>query len=450
VVINLSEGTLSRQFGTPTPSELEKINALAKRPLSKEEVFVFGAKLVGDMLIPNRYIQIHKSLLQVFKQDAQNGIAFMLDHPWAGFFTRPKPALVYGRTFDAVLKKSQGVEGEAWALYADHYIVRGKEKDGISTDSIIADIEDGTLFDTSIGWGADNYECSICGNDIRNYLKCEHWPGKTYEVDGEQLLCYIIAKPPGFLMENSGVFAGAYPTAGMLSQVSDEVQKEGYIEVVDLKQAPLDAKLFHVYSANKGSLATFMRQNNSPDKKLLAFSAASENSLKGDKGMSGNANENDLKTYTQEEVDTLVKEAVEKEQAAYKEALAAVQSASGGTAQPAADPPKVFMTQEQANTTLGKEYSAETILTFAKEGIDHHAEVVDEALAWGVRAQGNDFPAETWKSTFSTMGTKAIKDIMATFKSQAEQGIPAGRQSEAGAGKEKLEKKPVPDEAYKA
>ena len=52
---------------------------------------------------------------------------------------------------DAVLRRNK-VEGEKWGLYGDVYIVRGKEKDGISTDSIIADIEDGTLFEVSIGF----------------------------------------------------------------------------------------------------------------------------------------------------------------------------------------------------------------------------------------------------------------------------------------------------------
>jgi hypothetical protein len=357
----------------------------------------------------------------------------MLDHPWAGFFARPKPALSYGRTFDAQLKRSQDVEGEDWALYADHYIVRGKEKDGISTDAIIADIEDGTLFDTSIGWGAETYECSICGNDIRKWRECEHFPGQTYEVDGEQVLCYAIAKSPGFLMENSGVFDGAYPTAGMLSQNGDVDQENGYVEVADLKSAPLDAKLFHVYSARKGSLTTFMRPKQ--DKKALALSAAGDSLKKGDGNMG------DPKTYTQEEVDALVKEAVEKEQAAHKEALEKAQSS--------ADPLVVFMSQEQANVALGKEHTAEAVLSFAKEGIDHHSAVVEEAIAWGIRAQGNDFPSETWKATFSTMGTKAIGDIMDTFKGQAKQDIPSGRTSNFATGKGPA-KDSIPDDAYKA
>ena len=66
--------------------------------------------MIGDKLIEERNLKIHKSLLEVFREDAKSGIAFMLDHPWAssglfGMGGRPRTAYAYGRSFDAVLKK---------------------------------------------------------------------------------------------------------------------------------------------------------------------------------------------------------------------------------------------------------------------------------------------------------------------------------------------------------
>ena len=261
---------MARECGEPTPSQLEKIHQLARKPLEKEEVFVFSAKLAGDMIIPGRYIQLSKPLLGIFKQDAEDGVSVLLDHSWAGF-GRPKPAIAYGRTFDAQLKRSD-VDGEEWALYADHYIPRGIEIDGISTDSIIQSVETGTMFDTSIGWGAEKYACSICGGDIRSY-KCSHWPGRKYVVnegeDDEHIeLCYAIAKPPGFLMENSLVFDGAYPTAGVLSQMGSDESKGDLVMVNDLKASPQDAPLFHIFSSTKGKLYTFATKD-SLEKKVI-------------------------------------------------------------------------------------------------------------------------------------------------------------------------------------
>ncbi len=418
-------------FGVPTAGQLEKINALAKRTLSKDEVFAFPTKMVGDALLPERYLKLHKSLLEVFRNDARTGIAFMLDHPWAGMF-RPKPAYPYGRTFDATLKKSDGeMEGENWALYGDTYIVRGKEKDGVSTDGIIADIEDGTLFDVSVGFGFNTSICSICGNEYYS-SKCEHWRGQDY--DGQ--MCYIIGKPPGWLGELSGVWDGAYPTAGVLSKDGAGETQKAFILLDEMpreevKKLPSDITTYCQYSSNRGSAMTYFKKDDLA--KGNTFSVPDLSSLKGsDPKMS------EPVTYTQEQVDALVKEAVDK---AVAEALANASAVDP----PAA--PEAFMTQEQATEKLGKELPADKVLTYAKEGMDYMAQLVGDAVAMGVRAQGNDFPAETWKNTFAGMSSQGIKDIMATFEKQAKEEIPTDRQSSSF--NQQTMAQTLPDDAFK-
>ena len=71
------------KFGVPTEEQLAKINKLAKRTLSADEVFAFSGKSAGDMLIPNRYTRISKELLQVMADDAKKGVSFMLNHNWS-------------------------------------------------------------------------------------------------------------------------------------------------------------------------------------------------------------------------------------------------------------------------------------------------------------------------------------------------------------------------------
>jgi len=485
----LSEEILTRQFGVPTPSQLEKINALAKRPLSKEEVFVFSSKMIGDAMIYHPWpVTLHKSLLEVFKQDALTGVAFMLDHSWAGFFARPKPAYPYGRTFDARLRKGD-MEGENWALYGDVYLVRGKEKDGVSTDAIIADIEDGTLFDVSIGFGNSLDECSICGNNIWDGSKCEHWPGKEY--DGQ--LCYIIAKPPGYLMELSGVFDGAYPSAEILSATGGLSDSSGDMQLIPsfTKFDGPVAQTCRVYSAAKGRLLTFAKHAQ-VEKKLFAGGFVSGSGLavfdnshiisseiaspkidscnvhekisKQPKGgdfkvdkkhsvMIGDADatrfiskisSNDAGTVITLDTSVLTEfhEETLSELPAVKEMVEKAQKEALGKA-------KAFVTQEQATEVLGKEYDAETILKFAKEGIQYREELIQDAIEWGIRAQGNDFPADAWRQLLSESGRtiEAIKDFREQFRKQAEASIPAGRAS-APSTKEKLEKKAIPDEAY--
>jgi hypothetical protein len=84
----------------------------------------------------------------------------------------------------------------------------------------------------------------------------------------------------------------------------------------------------------------------------------------------------------------------------------------------------------------------------AKDGEMFRKEVIDEALAAGVRAQGNDFPAETWKNTFSSMAITAIRDIAKTFQNQAESAIPAGRKTTPKTNAQAVTE--TPDAAFKA
>ena len=441
-------------FGVPTDAQLAKINKLAKRKLSAEELFVYPHKMAGDMIIPERYIQLTVPLLKVFADDANAGVAFLLNHSWT--WASPKPALPYGRIFEGELSKEGLVEGETISFNGTAYFVRGQEKDGISTDAIISDIETGVLFDTSIGWGADNFECSICGNDIRDWRKCEHIPGKKYIIDedtGEVKLCWAMAKPPGYLMEDSGVFDGAYPGAGtslaMLAADGGFENEQGtFVVVDDFKQMPM-ATVFGTYSS-KGGILTFVKK--AEYKKAYAMSVASDNPLKG----------GDTK------MDKKVLEMLEALGVAYKEGETTTQEvldklAEAWAAIPPAEPQEGeiehYMTQEQVAEKLGKEYTAEEVLGLAKDGIDFKAqkaeydtyrqETVNNALEAGVRAMGNDFPKDTWEATFATMGKKQIEDIAKTWQKQAEDTIPAGRKTDPKAGQAQKVVQSIPNKAYK-
>lgn len=416
--------TLAKQFGVPTSKQMEMINRLAKVKLQPEQVFVFPDKLVGDMVIPDRYIQIHKSLLNVFKKDAQAGVSLLLDHSWAGFFGRPKPAIAYGRTFDAQLKKSD-VEGEEWALFADHYIVRGKEIDGISTDSIIASIQDGTFFDTSIGWGADTYECSICGNNYMDFSKCQHYIGREY--DGE--ICYVIAKPPGFLMENSIVFDGAYPGAGVMSRDGTLENAGEMVLVNDLKGLTPGITLFHTYSSRKGKLLTFARRED-VEKKIITQGVTLS------KGGEKLAEERDK-----------LKEELEKESQEEQEIIKKMEQVAGELDF------DIYLTRDEVEEVFGEgcEIEPEELLMYAKEGEKYLTELREEAEKWGIRAKGDKYNKKAWETRFELMSADELKDIIETFKAEAEIAIPAGRKSDPEAQKQGENDSvafSLPDEAY--
>lgn len=457
--MKLGEEILSRNIGKPDKYQLDKINRLAKRKLSEDEVFVFFDKLAGDMIIPERYMKLDLSLLNEFQKDALSGVSMLIDHSWSGFFGRPKAAIPYGRTFDAAIEPSD-IPGETWALNANHYIVRGKTMDGISTDALIANIEDGTMFDTSIGWGASTYHCSICGNDIRDYQNCPHIPGREYKVNGVDLLCYVIAKPPGYLMENSLVFDGAYPTAGVMSKIDEQGEDACFLSIgaKDIKDFP-GVPLINIYSSHSGKLVTMAKKVDIPKKTILV----KEEIEMGD------------------EVTTTVETTTEPEQLTSNVDLTTgfVQTVTtdntlpysttttGGTTTFIPDLPIVsgytyagigntiskpeFLTKERATEVLGKEMDADTILKLAKIGQTYREELIADTLAWGVRAMGNSFPMDSWKQMLSESSREiqAIKDFRDQFQKQAEEAIPANRQS-VPVDKSGKNNQSISDEFYKA
>lgn len=396
-------GSTAPTYGKPTAKQLAKINKLSKRPLSEDEVFVFTAKLIGDGIVPSRMSKISLPLLREFKKDALTGVSFLIDHPWAGFFGRPKAAIPYGRTFDAVLRElspDERVNDETIALFADHYIVRGIEIDGIKTDSIISLIETGIGFDTSIGWYAEKPLCSICSNDIRD---CEHWPGEKYDEG----VCLILWHPPGGLMENSLVFDGAYPSAGVLSNTGHGYEVNNAFDVVDnIKDIPADTKVYATYSSSKGRLLYYVQKGCSKTHSIVVPNA--------------------VITLTDTE-DASKEGDVKVEEFEIKLSKETVQSLFG-------DVPENIESK---------------LVTLAKDGIRYRNDLIQEALEWGVRALGNDFDVEATKKLLSEDGRTIddIKSHIELYKKIANQVLNPGRKTEPYVADEKVSN--LPDEAFK-
>jgi hypothetical protein len=475
-------------YGTPSAEQLAKINKLARRKLSESEIFVFPSKLAGDMIIPDRYVQLTKELLDVFAANANKGVSFLLDHSWknGGFLGvggRPKPAIPYGRTFESQFGPPTE-EGETLSLNGSTYMLRGVDIDSINTDGLIRSIEGGTLFDTSIGFGFNVGICSICGNDIFHSDDCPHYPGETYKIKDEngsekEVLCWIKANPPGGLYEHSGVFDGAYPGSLILSASAGDVleNEHGIYEVImDLKDIDPSKPIIATYSPRVG-LLTMVKKGNHQKKfgvsGLIEHAKASATSRDnifaiGDKlGISRDqvkniANlvlEGDENNMSKETMAILTKLGIKLEEGkeyTEAEALSMVEAMQKKTqdqidaAKVAANVPAPvpFMAQQQATEKLGKEMSADDVLKLAKEGQNYRDELVKEALKMGVRAQGESFKQETWERNFALMEVQDIKDTMSTWEAQAKAAIPGGRQTDpaSGQGQAKAE---IPDEAYK-
>lgn len=445
------------KFGVPTEEQLAKINKLAKRTLSADEVFAFSGKSAGDMLIPNRYTRISKELLQVMADDAKKGVSFMLNHNWSNW--GGIQGIPYGKVFDGEIKASTEID-EAVELHLSKYIFRDDEvTDGISANALIKKIETGILSDTSISFSTDIMKCSICG---KNYFsrECSHWRGAKYEMgDGTTKTCTVTAMPPSIIIpynnnalyEESIVWDGAYPGA-MVSQAKDgdiiELPTGNFAVLGDKEELPDNTAFLNKY--HNGNILTMVKK--SDHKKVHNLGGIDEGNKEGVKKLMNEKLQKMLKDFgmsveeteklTVDDASEILNQLAEKWDNKVEEIKASVEPVMAQL-----DSTEEFLSKETVKEKLGAELTADNVLNLAKEGQEYRKQLIDDTIAMGVRAMGNEFKAETWKVTLSTMESSAIKDIMANFETQAKNNIPSGRKTDPEAG-EGL-KVSIPDDAFK-
>jgi hypothetical protein len=444
-----------QKYGVPTEEQLAKINTLTKRPFKADELYVFKAKMIGDALIPNRNIKLSKELLAGYAKNAQDGnVAYMQNHRWTALMgmADQKGVINLGRVFDSWLQESHDLPDETVAQYGMVYIPRDRVKDGVDTNEVIQSIEDGTQRDVSVGIGWTFSECSICQNDIRS-SKCEHWPGQTY--DGK--LCYVNAKPPGDEFELSGVFAGAYPTAEVLSATStdDGANGEGAqsFSVADIKGLPEAAQIFAAFS--NGNVTLFARKG-ALDKRG-SFSIASETTAKGGEKVEGEkskweafgeeAEKHGLNAEQANEVLAKVVALAESNSLSIADLAGKLEHANFAEEFASAEEIGVTLAHEAVRNALGKEMGGDELLKLAKDGQTLKADLEADVLEWGVRADGNSFAKDTFARVFANADVATLKELREGFKTKAKETLAPGRATQPNVQAKKRE---VPDSAFKA
>ncbi|MHA7963534.1 hypothetical protein ACX93W_05255 [Paenibacillus sp. CAU 1782] len=354
----------------PTSEQLAQINQLARVPMTEDETFVFPAKLVGDQIIPRRFMRLTPNFLRKMAAQAKAGVSLLLDHSWANLGVMTIPI---GRTFESRLQ----MDGDELALYADHYMKLGQEVGDIKIDQIADGIDAGTIFDTSIGFTVSSQTCSICGQEYFGG-SCPHIRGREYDSK----LC-IVDINDGDLMENSLVFDGAYPGAGIVMSNGTETQAKQTMQFLsqDTKSLPSDGRVFYSFS-NKSGIDGFVIQ--SPQNNVT------ETQSKG------------VGIVTEEQ----------------KAALAAQQTQAASLS-------AATFVLGQVRIALGVETDAEivgklaSLSTQAEDGKAYKLKLIDETCGAGVRALGEAFNVEAMKLSFEALSAAQVEKIRDSYDAQA-------------------------------
>ena len=202
--MNIMKETVGGGDAALAAGDLELIGALARRPLSQEEVYTFSVRLCDNEIDRDfeRFApQTLEELAPMFV-----GKAGIFDHQWS---SRGQAARIYRtevvREPDRLTKAG---DGYCW-LKGCAYMVR---TDG--NRDLIAEIEGGIKKEVSVGCSVERSVCSVCGCD-RAVADCGHEKGKEY---GGQL-CYATLEGASDAYEFSFVAVPAQPAAGVVKSV---------------------------------------------------------------------------------------------------------------------------------------------------------------------------------------------------------------------------------------
>ena len=179
--------------------ELEKINAMTVRPLTKEEVFVFKVVMCDNKIDRAGEAFTQKALDELAQKFV--GRPMISDH-------KRSAAGQVARIYDTQVLPAQGDTGTGepyHQLIAKCYMLRTD-----SSRDLIAEIEAGIKKEVSVSCAVGKVICSICGADNRKTY-CRHYPGQEYEGQ----TCYFALDGALDAYELSFVAVPCQPAAGV-------------------------------------------------------------------------------------------------------------------------------------------------------------------------------------------------------------------------------------------
>ena len=185
--------------------QLAKINKLTRRPLKREEVFVFSL-ILCDNEIDRDHERFTKASLETLREMFV-GKTGVFDHS-------AKAKNQSARIFDATLEDTGRLNslGEPYCvLRAMAYMLRTR-----GNEELILEIDGGIKKEVSVGCAVERIVCSVCGADAKT-APCTHTKGTAY--DGS--ICHYRLENPTDAYEWSFVAVPAQKGAGVTKKLSE-------------------------------------------------------------------------------------------------------------------------------------------------------------------------------------------------------------------------------------
>jgi hypothetical protein len=361
---------------------LSRINVHTLEPIdSIDQVFTFSGNCSNDRMDSYMTKMDPLTTLRNYAEDLKTGISLQEGHD-----ITKNP---YGRSYDGQLIPSD--DSNTFNAVRGHwYILRDLNINGVNTNDTIRAIKSGIIRDMSVGFGGDQmyYRCSSCGKDMFDW-DCTHFPGLEDE-NGRMTFAWVV---DAHLREVSTVYKGATPGAYI-----DKARQ--YVQQGQLSEKHI-MKLENAYSIRlddgKGRSFYF------PKKEDEEMPQAARNNLLDD-----------------------IRQAI-RENKIEKSVVYDILAEEGD---PFRQPDDI-----QIRNELGKDFAKpEAIRQLKKEaqqGRRYLADVIDNAVAARVKAQGDTFNADSYRTMLTMSGDiDHIKEEIDSYERLAKARFTGGRQTE--------------------
>ena len=204
------------------PGDLERIGALARRPLGAEEVYTFSVRLC-DNEIDRDWERFDEEALDILS-GLFVGKSGIFDHQWSA---KGQAARIYKtEVIQEPERLTRAGDGYCW-LKGYAYMVRTD-----SSRDLIAEIEGGIKKEVSVGCAIEHAICSVCGCD-RTVSDCGHEKGQEY---GGQL-CWADLEGAKDAYEWSFVAVPAQREAGVVKSYGGDKEPPKNVSNLDTKKS---------------------------------------------------------------------------------------------------------------------------------------------------------------------------------------------------------------------
>lgn len=238
-----------------------------------------------------------------------------------------------------------------------------------STDDFIRAARAGIARDISVGFYGGDWICDICGNNYRSWHDCYHLAGFDYPVgeQGDLVVVATVAIDGAFLAEHSAVYDGATPQAMIIK--AEEMSRAGEL-------SPESKRLFEVryhvdlpVSARRSFPATPLEKPMNVIQQLRDAGAPAD-----------------------------------------------VDSVDAGIAW-------------LLNDRVALRAQIDELTPLAEQGRQYLETLREQVIAAGIRAMGQEFPADTYRAMLKNAGIEELKRLHDGFEQAARQRLPGGRQT---------------------